>query len=396
MSARVQGVRVGHASVGGGITGGPYPTWRNGLTVGVLNTTALAGTAYMSGYTGPSGYGWPEDPIVPWQSLGGGNKVGCNTWWSEAAAGHGSWQNAVLSLDLMSNRPLWVVRKASSTATDARVPTGGGAFTHYLDGTPAATHTYYTSQHISSAAAPDGQERALRLSTYALYCESNGGFGNGAVDGFRVSDNNWDAAASFNPIAGAGDAPGSPGYLLFQDGGGMSQHPTTEKIYYSSGNYLVEYDPSFVDGAGKFGKSTWIHTQPDGSGLPAWNRRPSVVDSVRNRVVCWRTASSLSIVSLTGPTYTVSSLAMSGAVTSANPDFGGICHDRDNDRYIVCDQYSLIAVDPVSGVSTLLNTLATAGDHTTGMFTRLQFFPDLHCVALYPWWSLNVMVLPTT
>ena len=133
----------------------------------------------------------------------------------------------------------------------------------------------------------------------------------------------------------------------------------------------------------------WSTITPTGGNPGSWQFHPSLIDASRNRWVHLNEFNYLQSIDLT--TSGSTQVAISGALTAID-DYSAVVHDLDNDRYITVQGTSIYAINPVTGVSTLLGTVPAA---VNGIHNRLAYFKELGGIAYLPGFSSNILFMPT-
>jgi hypothetical protein len=341
----------------------PQPKWRAGLKKGTLYP--IAGTANLDGvWAQGNGSAMGSNVINAWNGLA----AGPTTWWSAANGGHdqgngNGWENKVYKIDLSADKPAWTLVHAGSPHS-AVTPAD-----HYTDGLPASRHTYYSAQYIASrhrvmlfgAAAP-----------YSLGFPAPAFQGGAHVDGFDVSAKKWDAAGTY---------ANSPVFNLAMS---VARDPVTDDVY--------------VGARGKFAKwsaatNMWSTLSPKGmpGSYSSYEFHPSMIDATRNRWVhlSEKPQPTLQFIDLATNAY--SEVKVSGPLTAVD-DYSPLVHDRDNDRYITIQGAAMYALDPVSGVSSVISSVPKS---VNGVQNRLAYFEKLGGVAYLPQFSSDIQFLPT-
>jgi hypothetical protein len=350
------------------VSTGSFPAWRQGKPVGQF--FGIPATANMSGVTTLSA------TIDVWNGLA----AGPTTWWSAASSGHGVWQNAAFKIDLAADNPRWLMLNPGSPQSAVT-----NTSPYYLDGLPVSRHTYYTTQFISAAHARDNVDRVMLFTSFGTY-GINGGpgtFGGGPqVDGFRVGDNKYDSAGTWTD---------APHYVQIP---AVAKHPTTDDVYVTGGYYCDKWTAA---------TGTWqtiVLPQSTTPRLLAWDQLPSLVDASRNRLVglsdgrpYYGPTIRLQFVDLA--THAVSELPITGAITDVAAG-SMLVHDEDGDRYLLfradTATVRVYAINPISGVSTLLSSVAAP---LYNIFGRVAYFKALGGVAYLPQYSSNILFMPT-
>ena len=98
--------------------------------------------------------------------------------------------NEGYSIDLSAASPQWTMLNQPTADADMRIDV-----THYLDGRPTASHTYYS---IFGSAA---RNKLFRFGIGSAY--GSGNFQRPKVDSFNLGTNDWDAANTWPDIPGS-------------------------------------------------------------------------------------------------------------------------------------------------------------------------------------------------
>ena len=317
--------------------------------------TAIPNTAKLNGTTSD------RATIATWNGLA----AGPHSWYAALNGGHGAMENKAIALDLSKDVPQWTLLNAGTS------PSNYTSGMYYADGLPAARHTYFQTQVISS------RNRVMAFGGYAVNASAAA---TSHVDGFDLSTNTWDAAGTWQ------DSPLTmPGVLS------VAKDPRTDDVY--------------VAGYGKFAKwraldATWQSFTPlrtPASWNSSWEFKGSCIDTKRNRWVSWN---GVMINSAVVPTLNMIDLSnldgwyepITGAYSGSADNYAGCVHDLDNDRYLVIKGTTLFAVDPNTYVSTAVATVP-AGEN--GVQSRLAYFQELGGVAYLPTFESNVLFMPT-
>jgi len=144
------------------------PAWASAVAVGQIKAVGATG-AGGSAVNAFSGWAYRPDT---------------NEIFIAAAGGHlDSFDNRVVSCDLMASSLAWTTRKAS---------TGSGSVTdnaYQADGTPSSRHNYQETRWVAA------QNRIMLFGCYAPY--GPGVTTPAVVDGFNPTTNTWDAAGTW-------------------------------------------------------------------------------------------------------------------------------------------------------------------------------------------------------
>jgi PKD repeat protein len=349
---------------------GSYPAWRQGRFVNQF--FAIPNTANMGGTTSERG------TIDFWNGLG----AGPTSLWSLAAGGDGGPLNAVISIDLAADAPKWFLNHAPSSPAAYSLMSP-----YYLDGTPVARHTYFSTQYITSAHDRAGVDRVMLFSDFAPYgVFKTGQFGGGPqVDGFRVMAAQWDPAGTWQSTPIYDSSP-----MTF------AKDPVTENVYMGGGYQFAKWTAS---------TGQWTSFTPVGTTkLLAWDDLPSIFDAKRGRFVVIHDGRPyynvgvvrLQAINVAANTYV--DIPVTGAVTALSGTGGAMVHDTDNDRYLLFWKHSdgstdVFAINPDTAASSLIANVPQVSPNT--MYGRAAYMPVLGGVAYLPSFASNVMFMPT-
>lgn len=152
--------------------------------------------------------------------------------------------------------------------------------------------------------------------------------------------------------------------------------------------------------------------------LRAWNYMPSLCDVSRNRVVGlsnwsgngfdtvpWK-MQTINLTTLAVTNYTPSGTGVADwyfdAASTATPrqiKHAALVHDLDNDRYLlaISNTGELYAIDPETWVVTKVADIPInpVKSKNNGYFNRLAYWPDYHCITIYPYYEHDVLAMPT-
>lgn len=325
------------------LVGGAVPDWRKSAPKGKF--TAIPGTARMNDTTST------RATVDAWN----GFAAGPDAWYSALNGGHSdSAENKVLKLDLSANAPRWVVLDGGSSGP------GVADALYYPDGRPAARHTYYDTQYIRS------RNRVMTFGASAVWGTGNGG--GPVVDGFDLGRRKWDAQGTW-PLA--------PFNWTAQS---VARNPATDDVYIAGHNVFATWSPS---------SASWSMFTLTGSPQYAWEFGPTLVDTKRNRLVHLYDAKSMGLVDLT--TYASTVVPLTGDLASIS-DYMQLAHDKDNDRYLLVHGTGVYALDPDTGVTTLVATVPAA---VNGAHNRFAYFEQLGGVAYLPEFNSDVLFMST-
>ena len=330
-----------------------WPSWRRNMTAGQV--MAIPGTSLAT--LGPRN----ANAINAWTGLA----AGAGTWYSAANGGHtDSSDNGVYCVDLTTDAPSWKVLHEASQAPSipSAAQASAGRLEYYLDGRPAARHSYYSSQVI-----------AARNRIMLFYCAAAWGDGNASdpiVDGFRLDVNEWDAQGAWNR--------GLVRNTLAQC---VAKHPQTEDVYCAMNGAFAKWT-QMTGGWSPLAPKPGVQLQFCGS----------LIDAVRNRWV-FSSGKSLSFIDLSTLAYT--KLALSGMTNEpAFDDYNNVVHDSGSDAYMVCcSDGRVYRIDPDSGLAAKVLQLPAARN---GVQNRFAYFATLGGAAYYPEYGSDILFLATS
>ena len=335
------------AASGGVIYGGRsgIPAWRAGQAVN--SWVEISGSA-MSNFP-PS--------INPGRASGGIDAI-LNAWcglsidtrsnrvWSAANGGHDdTHENGVRYLDLNMDSPAWVEVLASSSGFT--IPNNAA---RYSDGRPASGHSYFTQQFI------EARNRAMRFGATAV---STSGNSFSDVDGFEVTANVWDAAATFSPIP-----------VGIMAGLSTIKDPVTEDVYVFITNASVRKWTQAT--------ATWSTVNV---GFPPVDCTESSVafDSTRNRILLLKGANSDCHHTFNpgDGTFTDQTLTGSGAAAvNAAAKAIGLVYVPDLDAYLVRLRAAGGAVYSINASTFAVTALSTTGGTSIPVTAAISGAPE--------------------
>lgn len=375
------------ATVAGGLTLTPpstMPAWRRAGTV-KDTIYQIAGTSnVISTTTGSAGV---VDVFT-------GYTVTDSQIFALPASGHWAnfeFRNAVYRLDLTQDAPAWTEYNARTTTGNLADPTTLPG--HNLDGKPWPSQTYNHQWFLPGAFAPDGKDRCILL--WKSVCAVPSGmqpYDKYETDGFRIADNAWDAAGTWNPP-------------IFRDYGSHNwsggRDPNTGYIYYGNGR-IVGPDGGIARFKANLGTGGTHETIYPGivTGVPGnwvgWSFRGLACDTKRNRIVSFNHASGLTVARLEWvdlTTMAFGTLTTTGGVPSGGGSGRSMVYDPDNDRYLAAmDNGDIWTIDPVTAVSSLLLTCPAT---VNGINNRFGYLKNYKCLVWHSTASANVVFIPT-
>ena len=329
------------------------PSWRRNMIAGQVASIPGSSLARLGTHN--------ANAINAWTGLA----AGAGAWYSAANGGHtDSSDNGVYCVDLTNDAPSWKMLHPATRAPSipSAAEAAAGRLEYYLDGRPAARHSYYSSQVI-----------AARNRIMLFYCAAAWGDGNASdplVDGFRLDINEWDPQGAWNR--------GLVRNTLAQC---VAKHPQTEDVYCAMN--------------GEFAK--WTQMTGEWSPLvptPGVQLQfcGSLIDARRNR---WVFSSGKSLSSIDLSTLVYSKVALSGMTNEPGfDDYNNVVHDTGNDAYIVCcSDGRVYRIDPDSGLAAKVSQLPAARN---GVQNRFAYFEALEGVAYYPEYGSDILFLATS
>lgn len=226
------------------------PGWVNALAVG--EWTQIPNTALSSVEPSPipEGNTGPRSKVDAWTSF----VVDSNTSvvYSVANGGHKDYSgNEVDALELEHDPPRWVERLAPTPAAQVQEAD------HYLDGRPAARHTYYGVTF---------DEAAGRIMLFSGARWSSSGAASNSVDSYSVAGNSWSPA---------GTHPDVPSHLNSYPLAAFAYVPGPGDVY-AFGNYdVLKWQKS---------SNTWVTITPVGAAVWGYGAA-SAYDTLRDRIL---------------------------------------------------------------------------------------------------------------
>lgn len=274
-------------------------------------------------------------------------------------------------LDLKAPSPSWEMRGTPTPTSLQQVDV-----THYLDGRPSSSHTYY------SLFADKARNKIFRMGLQSAW--GSGNFQRPKVDAFSLTTNDWDAANTWP------DVPEAVDYARSQ-----AQHPVTGDIYVVGATRLWRFNLAA-------GTWTGLASMPDnGSGA---YYHPMVFDSTRNRFIvlgdAYATPAGILIYDVAANSWSKSTLtgASANAVASAG---GQMAHYlKAIDRFVVTAGAAGGVLHQVDAATLIATPLATTGGSAMpaslyGPFQKLQHVPELGGLAYQPRGNSKLWFLAT-
>lgn len=323
----------------------------------------------------PLGATGPRSKIDAW--CGAALKRQGSVYMLGAAGGHGDYVgNEVDALHLNTATPQWVQLRGPSVNADVL-----NVSQFYLDGRPAATHTYYTTQFIESL------NRMMVFGGGGL----NGPFPAPPIDFPYKGDKR---SFSFNLATGDWDAPDY--VALFPGTGDLTaslcvKHPWTDDVYYSRSYGSGWYRWTRVS-------NTWTRLS-DVSKSPWY--AGCAIDPLRGRMllVGGYSASAPEVRGLDG---TPVSVVFSGLGASALTLSGYPCvtYDETNDRFMVAfnsgGSINILRVHPETWrVDEPTMTGVVPAARLNGLQNAMQYVPEFRGFVVANRYDGNVLFLRT-
>ena len=219
---------------------------------------------------------------------------------------------------------------------------------YYADGLPAARHTYFQTQVITS------RNRVMAFGGYAVNVLAAT---TPHVDGFDLTAKKWDPAGTWQ------DSPITHWGVL-----SVAKDPRTDDVYV--GGYGVHAKWTSAN-------ATW-KTITVGGVSPAWSfeYKGSLVDVNRNE---WVQLNGPNLFRIDLTTFVGTKTPVTGAFNTNSDDYEPVVHDLDNDRYLTVKGSTLYAIDPTTYVSTAVCAVPAPEN---GVQSRLAYFKQLGAVRL--------------
>ena len=326
------------------------------MAVGAWNQipgTALS-SAPMAVSTYPAlGATGPTSKVAAWTGFGVDTRD--SSIYSPANGGHNDYAgNEVDRIRLADNAPAWTERRASTPVSQVVAST-----THYADGRPSSRHSYY------GVTVNEVRNRAMVLggSPYGI------GFPMGAVDGFNLSANDWDAASSY---------PDGPAELSQTPGPAIVDQKSTGDIYLFA-NWNVMRWSSASNSWTYLLKNTTIYGQYAASALDTRRNRILLVGGNVNDHSVYDLASN-----------TTQQIALSGsAAGSLSGDGNGMVYDPLLDAFLVRTSGAGNTIYRINAQTFAVDTLPTTGGTQiaasgNGVWRRFLYVPALKGVVYAP------------
>ncbi len=347
-----------------GAPGGPTPTpapaptvpaWRKGLPLGKLSPIAGSSMSALSNTAAVQVSAWC------------GVAQGATRWTAAIGEGHtDGTDNGVRQIDFGADAPVWKLLHARTPLAQVQpdMVGGMGQEAYYLDGQPAATHTYQRLQYI-----------AARNIIFSPFKTANGPVPSYVADGFDLTKDAW---------APAGTYPDPPA-LSNTTAASVCKHPVTEDVYAGDTN-----------GQGVH----WNQATGIWDALQQWGAqagyRGAIFDVKRGRIVLAGVLSLKLIDPITpdpkagtgghGPIGFLalknSPLLTTGAATDIEADnYSAISYSAKRDTYyIATTDGRRYAINPDTGIRTPLYTANVA---VNGIQNRFQVIDVYDCIVDY-------------
>lgn len=337
------------------------PAWRQGMAQ--WEWRAIPGSALSSVQPAPQPGGYYSARIDAWCGLAAGvdGKV-----WIAANGGHADYAgNEVIGIDLMLDVPSWGLLRDPTPM--AQVSTNE---THYADGRPTSSHTYYSLHHIAA------RGRVFRFSFGSAWGDGN--FGRANVDAFDLASNDWDAKDSWAPVPGGVNIARS-----------IAKNAVNENVYTIGANFAVqEWEEA---------TATWrARASVDNN----HDYAASAVDTLRNRVFwvgSYGGAPAPLLFDIAG--NTASYPALSGSTAGFTGGYNCMEYEPSLDRFILKNSSGgeVVLVDP-STFAFSLQPVTGAGllpNAVNGVNGRFRHVAALGGCVYYPKYSAGMWFLRT-
>lgn len=345
--------------------GGPWPSWRNGLPLGVFSS--ISGTGSMSGLNASAGV--LQATIDDYNGLvAAGNSI-----YTAANGGHNnSSQNKVCKIDLWPSSglaPAWTVLDNGSASAGFEVA-------YNSDGRPASRHTGYNLQYVPQL------NRIMAVTAWAYW--GTGNYNDSFIDGFNLATNTWDAAGTWAKLFPTG--------VSFGPVQSCAVDPATGDCFVSGAPYQGQSLWRWQRSSNTWSRwAAWNATAPTDEYLTDWYNRASMVDTLRNRLMGFidiAGSNKFQMLDLAVPA--VRTLYLSQQIS--NFQYPGLVHDLDNDRYVIAAGAGVWAVNPTTGVTT---SIATVTPGVNGTYTRLLYMQGLGGIVYLPTFASTIQFMPT-
>jgi hypothetical protein len=266
--------------------------------------------------------------------------------------GHADWAgNEGYSCNLAVTSPAWTMLSQPSANADIQTDV-----THYLDGRPTSSHTYYGLH------ADPIRNEIIRVGVGSAW--GSGNFQRRNVDAYSLVTNDWLPALTW---------PSVPEDIVY--GKAQAQHPTTGDIYVCGNARLWRLNVR---------ARTWTQLASIPNNGTATYYRAGLVDPVRGRFVVlgntYATPAGILVYDIAAGTWSTATLtgAQASAVALESGDTAHYCSTLDKYLHFPGGA-TVIEIDPTTWATT---TRATTGggamvDSINGVFQKLVAVPAL-------------------
>lgn len=315
----------------------------------------------------------------PGAGLVGAARVGRVDAWNGMAAygasvvmagvgGHTDWGgNEGYRCNLGAASPVWEMLNTPTPEAQMSIDV-----THYGDGRPTSSHTYY------GLWASVSRTRLFRFGLGSAY--GSGNFQRQNVDAFSLVSNDWDAASTW---------PEVPESLVY--GKAQCQDPTTGNVYVVGNTRLWRFNMS---------AGTWTQLALIPNNGTAAYYRASIFDTSRNQIVvlgdAYATPAGIMIYSVAGDSWSTATLTGTYASTVAAESGGQAHYSATDDRiyYFGGSGAQVIEVSPSTWATSLRSTTGgTPPNPIHGVFQKAVHVPALGGYAYQPRGDSNLWFL---
>jgi hypothetical protein len=374
---------VANGVVTGVTTGSSSITAKSGAITGTVSVIVGSTTTQIPAWrTAMSAWQWVELPlahlavigpaITPGLSLGGGYRSARIDAWNgmtslgtsiymAGVGGHADYAgNEGYQCDLAQSAPQWVMLSEPTPDSEVTLNT-----THYKDGRPTSSHTYY------SLFTDSLRNKVFRFGIGSGYGDGN--FNRPTVDAFDLTKNDWDAANTWASV------PESIGL-----GKAQTQHPITGDVYVLGDTKLWRFNRS---------NATWTQLAEIPQNGTAGYYRASMVDTTRNRLVIlgdrYKTPTGILIYDMANNTWSNDQTLKGSYAAQTAAETGNVgYYNAETDTYLVktSEAGQVLEVEPDTLTTKLVAT--TGGDGVpnaaNGVFGKFVAVPALGGYAYQP------------
>jgi hypothetical protein len=334
------------------------PAWRQGQAIGEWRQVSNSALSTAPRAVAVGGNTGPQSKVIAWTGFAIDTRD--SSIYSVANGGHHDYAgNEVNRIRLLDGAPRWTEPRASTPSSQTTENA-----THYADGRPASRHTYY------GALINESRNRAMVL--------GGSGWGNGgmlqSMDGFNLSNNDWDAARSY---------PNPPSEFTASFGSAVTHNRATGDIY-AFGSYAVSRWSSASNTWTRLLSSTGTYGQYAASAMDTKRNRILLVGGETNDRGLYDVASN-----------TMSSVTFSGPNAADLTGQGnGMVYDPGLDAYLLRKAGAGNTIYRINAqtfsVDTLPNTNgASIPNAQNGVWNRFLYVPQLKGVIYFPSYDGN-------